>query len=277
MICAIPFLMLLPVLPGMGPTADEIVCRVAENQQRAEAARSAYVYDMNVFVRMQHSNGKLAREETREYVVAPTPRGAGRKLVKLSGRIQDGKKEILYSEAKYHHKKVDVDGNLTDAFANDVMWKKGDSGPTLGWFPLTQDRLKHWTFELKGEERYRDYDVYKLEWASHGPEPGKDEDDCWTGEALIEKHEFQPVLLTMAWNCKIPGAVKVLLGTNVTQLGAKISYQRFAKDVWFPVNCGGEVKWRVLFLYARTVAFTARNSGFRKTDVQSSIGFETSN
>jgi hypothetical protein len=77
--------------------------------------------------------------------------------------------------------------------------------------------------------------------------------------------------------CKIPAAVKVLPGTNVTQLGAKITCQRFAKDVWFPVNCGGEVKGLVLFMYARTVAFTAKNSGFRKTDVKSTIEFEAFN
>ena len=34
------------------------------------------------------------------------------------------------------------------------------------------------------------------------------------------------------------------------------------------------MKFRVLFLYARTIAFSAANSGFRKTDVRSSIDFE---
>jgi hypothetical protein len=74
MICAIPFLLLTPVLPLTTPTAGEIICRVAENQERAESARNAYVHDMNVFVRMQRSNSKLAREEARDYVVAPTPK-----------------------------------------------------------------------------------------------------------------------------------------------------------------------------------------------------------
>jgi hypothetical protein len=68
--------------------------------------------------------------------------------------------------------------------------------------------------------------------------------------------------------------VKVLLGTNVQQIGAKISYQRFADGVWFPVNCGGEIKFRVLFLYARTIAFTGKNAGFKKADVSTSIQFD---
>ena len=64
-----------------------------------------------------------------------------------------------------------------------------------------------------------------------------------------------------------------MLGINLTQLGVKIAYQRFAKDVWFPVTCGGELKLRVLFMYARTIAFSARNSDFRKTDVPTSVEF----
>lgn len=268
MICALPFMMLVPVLPGVTPTADEIMCRVAENQQRAQAERNAWVYDMNVFVRVKRANGKPAREESRDYVVAPTPLGAQRKLTKLEGRIRDGRKEIPYTDPKFRYKGIDIDGELTESFADKLMWKKSDTGPMVEWFPLKSDRQKNTTFRFNGEERYRDFDVYKVSW-----EQNNEEDDCWTGEALIEKNEFQPVLITTAWTCKIPAAVKVLLGTNITQLGAKITYQRFAKDVWFPVNCGGELKLRVLFLYARTIAFSSRNSGFRKADVQTNIEF----
>jgi len=270
MICAIPFLMLVPVLPGVTPTPEEIMCRVAENQQRAQEGRNAYVYDMNVLVRMMRGGGHLAREESRDYVVAPTSKGAQRKLVRVQGKVQDGKKEIPYTDPKFRVKKLDVDGELTESFANDLLWKKKDDGPMVDWFPLQAKRQLNSTFRLVGEERYQDYEVYKISWEEHG-----DDDECWTGEALIEKNEFQPVLVTTSWSCKIPGAVKILLGTNVTQLGAKITYQRLAKDVWFPVNCGGEVKFRVLFLYARTVGFSARNSGFRKTDVKTSVEFET--
>jgi hypothetical protein len=273
MTCAIPFLMLVLPLPGTKPTADDIMCRVAENQERAEAARTAYVYDMNVFVRLKRANGKLAREESRDYVVAPGPKGASRKLVKLEGKILEGKHEVAYTEAGYKTKNMDIDGALTDSFAREILWKKDRGGPMVSWFPLTHNRLKHYTFHYEGEEKYREFEVYKVTYTSDDGDEGNDGNDCWKGEALIEKNEFQPVLITSAWTCKIPTAVKLMLGTNVEQIGAKIVYRRFENGIWFPVNCGGEMKLRVLFLYARTIAFSARNSDFRKADVTTSIQY----
>jgi hypothetical protein len=263
MILLLPLLMLAPPL-----NADEIMTRVAENQRRAEAARTRYVYDMNVFVRLKRANGKVAREESRDYVVAPAEKGADRKLVRVEGKVIEGKKQTTYSEAGYRTKDMDIDGAITDSFARDVMWRKGEFGPMVDWFPLTPGQQSKYSFTLEGEEKYRDYDVYKVAFTEH------DEDECWRGEALIEKNEFQPVLVTSEWACKIPTAVKILLGINVEHIGAKITYARFDKDVWFPVNCGGELKLRVLFLYARTIAFSAKNSGFRKANVQSSVTFE---
>ena len=81
---------------------------------------------MNVFVRQKRANGKLAREESRDYIVAPGATGAKRKLVKVEGKILDGKNETTYSEAGYKKKDMDIDGGLTDAFAMDVMWSKNE-------------------------------------------------------------------------------------------------------------------------------------------------------
>jgi len=259
---------LLPLLTlAQAPPADEIMTRVAENQERAKAARTRYVYDMNVFVRLKRANGKPAREESRDYVVAPTQKGADRKLVKVEGKVVEGKKEIAYDDPKFRTKSMDIDGELTDSFAGDVMWSKDEFGPMVDWFPLTRSEKTKYSFKLEGEEKYTDYDVYRVTFIEH-------EDECWRGEALTEKNEFQPVLITAEWACKIPAAVKILLGINVEHIGAKITYRRFDKDVWFPVNCGGELKLRVLFLYARTIAFSTKNSGFRKADVQTSVTFE---
>jgi hypothetical protein len=267
-ICAVPFLLLTPPLPGIPLTPEDIMCRVAENQERAEAARAAYVYDMNVFVRLKRANGKLAREEDRSYVVAPGPKGASRKLLKVSGKILDGKKEIAYTDAGHKTGNMDIDGAITGSFARELLWRRDNSGPMVGWFPLTRRRMKHYDFTFEGEERYRDSDVYKVSFVEN------DDEDCWSGEALIDRREFQPVLISTAWTCKIPGAVKFLLGTNVQQVGAKITYRRFEDGVWFPVDCGGEMKFRVLFLYARTLAFSGRNADFRKADVKTSIAFD---
>ena len=268
MICAVPFMMLVMPLPGAQPTVDDIICRVAENQQRAEAARAAFVYDMNVFVRLKRANGKLAREESRDYVVAPGAKGSARKLVKLEGTIQEGNKAIRYTTAKYQVKKMDIDGAVADSFAKELLWRKNSEGPMVGWFPLTAKKLEHYSFALEGEEKYRDMDVYKVSYSEN------EEEDCgWRGEVLVERTEFQPVLVSSQWICKIPTAVKVMLGTNVQQVGARITYQRFDKNVWFPVVAGGEMKVRVLFLYARTIAFSAKNSNFHKADVTTSIQY----
>ena len=259
--------LLAQTLPAQTLDANQIMRRVSENLDQAEAARATYVYDQNVFIRLKRANGKLAREESRSYTVAPTPRGADRKLVSVEGKILDGKKQIEYNKTEFRTKDLDIDGALVDSFAREVSERRS-AIPNMSWFPFESKDLWRYSFKLEGEERYRDYDVYKISFR----EPGSD--DSWEGEALIEQNEFQPVLVTTAWTGHIPKAVTLALGTNVQQIGAKITFQRFDKNVWFPVSTGGELKLRVLFLYARTIAFSSISSGFRKTDVNSSIEFD---
>ena len=254
-------------LAAQTPDASEIMRRVSENLDHSEAARTHYVYDQDVFIRLQRANGKLAREESRQYAVAPTEKGAARKLVKLQGKILEGKKEIEYTEAGYRRKNIDIDGGLVDSFAREVMWRHS-AIPNMEWFPFERKDLGQYTFRFEGEERYRDYDVFRISFRMGGPE------DQWEGEALIERNEFQPVLVTTAWTGHIPAAAKIALGTNVQHIGAKITFRRFEKDVWFPISSGGELKLRVLFGYARTIAFSSTNSGFHKSDVQSSVEFD---
>lgn len=262
---------LTPPAPATSITAAEIMRRVAENQDQAKAARTAYVYDEDVFVRLKRAGGKTAREESRRYTVLPDQKGNTRELVKVEGKIFNGKTVIPYTEAGFRRgTHADVDADITDSFAGHVMWKKSGDVPLDDWFPLSSERSKNYEFHLKGEERYRDYDVYRIAF-----ETTEESEDCWTGEALIEKNDLQPVLVTSAFTCKMPKAVSILLGTNFSHIGAKITYQRVAPGVWFPANCGGELKFRILFFYARTVAFTAKNSGFRKADVQSGVTFES--
>jgi hypothetical protein len=251
------------------PTAAEIMRRAAENMNRAQVERALYVYDQNVFVRMKRANGKTAREESREYVIAPGEKGAKRKLVKLVGKVIEGRKEIPYSDPKFRVKKVDIDGELTDSFAHDLLWARHGK---VDWFPIHQKNLDHYSFKLEGTENYREYDVYRVTYQELKDDDG--DSGCWTGEALIERNHFQPVLLTSSWDCKIPMAVKAFLGINVHHIGAKIVFRRFDNEVWFPVSCGGEMKFRVLFMYARTIAFSGSAGNFRKADVQSSIQFE---
>lgn len=250
------------------PDAGEIMRRVAGNFDRANAARASWVYDQEVFVRVKRANGKLAREEIRKYTVAPTEKGAERKLVSVEGKIQNGNRVVNYSEAGFRQKDMDIDGAITDSLAREVLWRKDILGNIVYAFPLESKNLKLYNFKYGGEEHYRDYDVFKISFQSRD----KHEDD-WAGEILVERNEYQPVLVTSAWMGKVPAAITIAMGTSVKQIGAKFTYKRFDKDLWFPVEVGGELKVRVLFLYARTIAFSASNSGFKKTDVKSSVEF----
>ena len=268
---------LLAFLPAIAaaqaPSAAEIMKRVIANQDQAQAARATYIYDENVFVRLQQPRGKAVREESRLYSVLPQKQGVNRTLLKVEGKVFEGKKIIPYSDPEFRRKSMDFDADITDSFANHVShahWKNDDGSnegdmPVDDWFPLNSKRAKNYQFEMKGEEKYRDFDVYRVAFTG---------EECWSGEALIEKSEFQPVLVTTAFECKIPKAVTILLGINFSQAGAKITYQRVEKGVWFPATVGGELKLRILFFYARTVAFSATNSGFKKADVTSAVTFE---
>ncbi len=261
----LPLSLLAASLFAQTPDAGEIMRRVAANVGRAQAARRAWVYDQDLFIRLKRANGKLAREESRQYTVAPTAKGARRKLVKVEGRILDGGKEIGYTEAGFRRNDSDIDGAIVDSLARETLWRPDSMGLMEYWEPLEPKNLDKYEFTFNGEERYRDYDVYRIAFRS--------KEDSWEGEILIERHEFQPVLVTSAWTGRVPKAVAIVLGTSVKHVGAKIAYKRFDKDLWFPVQCGGETKFRVLFFYARTIAFSGTNRDFRKTDVQSSIQF----
>ncbi len=244
------------------PDATEIMRRVAGNQDRAQTARAAWVYDQNVFVRLQRSAGELAREETRDYVVAPTEKGAGRKLIRVEGKIGAGKKSIPYTTAGFRTKNADIDGALVEGLAKDINWRKDTVGPISYLMPLSAEHQNRYTFTLDGEEQYQGFDVWRIRFRQ------SDGEDNWSGELLVEKNEFQPLVLTSHWDSKVPVAVTMALGVSVKQVGGKITWQRAEKDVWFPAVAGGEMKLRVLFFYARNIAYRSVSSAFRRTDVQ---------
>ncbi len=269
---------LLLICAGLLPaeTADEIMAKVAANQDAAVAARSQFVYHQNVLVRMKRANGKLAREETRDYTVTPGAGGVKRELVAFSGSIGKGKDVISYDKPDFRYKGLDVDGDLVQSFADDFgVDEKSKDGVSHDLFPLRSESAKKYHFKLTGTEKWHDRDVFHVEFAPNG-KPGvfDDNDDCWTGEALIDKAEYQPVLVTSHFDCKIPVLVKTMLGTNVQQIGFKVTYQKFDEGVWFPVTYGGEFRFRAVFLYARSVGIGLVNSDFHRTRVDTAIKYE---
>ncbi len=257
--------------------ADIIMAKVAVNQDRAQEMRKAFIYHQSMLIRFKRGNGKLAREEEREYVVMPTEKGFKKDLTHFVGKYEKGGKLIEYDKPGYQYKGIDIDGGFANSLADDLTNDK-DSRDGFGKdpLPLTARMQEKFTFRLEGKEDYRGTQVYRITFT-----PKKlslfdcDDDDasCWAGEALIDVNEYQPVLVT-SWLAKsIPKAVQILLGTNLKHLGFKVAYKKFDDGLWFPVTYGSEFEVRGLFFYKRTIALAATNSGFRKADVTSTVVF----
>lgn len=64
-----------------------------------------------------------------------------------------------------------------------------------------------------------------------------------------------------------------MLGTDLKQLGFKVTYQKFDEGLWFPVTYGGEFQLKALFLYSRRIGVSMRNSGFQRAVVESQVKF----
>jgi hypothetical protein len=72
---------------------------------------------------------------------------------------------------------------------------------------------------------------------------------------------------------RIPGAVKVLLGTDIKGLGFSVTYRKFEDGVWFPVSYGGEFEVRAVFFYKRTISVNMTNTEFHRTSVKSNVTY----
>jgi hypothetical protein len=251
-------------------TAETIMARVAENQDRAQEMRTGYVYHQSMLVRLQRLNGKFAREESSEFTVAPTPNGFNKTRTAFKGKYASHRRIVEYDKPGAVATSIDIDGALAESFSggcpND---QDGKDGVSQELFPLTAKEQKSYNFHLEGTEDYRGIPVYRVTFEPKTPDDGAD----WAGVALIDQTEYQPVLVTTHLATKIPMLVRTLLGTNVEQLGFKVTYKKFDSGLWFPVTYGGEFRLRALFLYARRVGLSVQNSDFKRADVSSKIDF----
>jgi hypothetical protein len=260
--------------------ADIIMAKVAINQDRAQEMRSAYVYHQSMLIRFKRSNGKLAREEQREYTVTPSTKGFNKELTHFIGKYEKGGKLIEYDKPGYEYKGLDIDGNFANDLANDLANdKESRDGISQGLFALTAEKQKRFIFKLEGKEDYRGKEVYRITFKPKKNtlidcDDGDSEGTCWAGEALIDSNEYQPVLITSWLSKNMPIAVQILLGTNIKHLGFKVAYQKFDDGLWFPVTYGGEFYLRGVFFYKRTIALSVVNSGFQKSDVTSVVSFD---
>lgn len=263
--------MALAAFPAFGqtPGIDEIMARVAANQAKSVEARKRYVYHQEQLVGVHRANGKLAREEKRQYTVTPNERGGRKQMTAFEGRYEDHGKLASYYHPGYESKGLDVDGALVTAFDD-----HGDDGIPHDLFPLTAREQRQYSYMIEGTETYRGRKVYRI--AFH-PNQHRDKDGdkgYWKGEALIDAAEFQPVQVTtdLAW--KVPLGVRTVLGTNVRGVGFTVTYQRMPDGIWFPASFGGEFEVRAVFFYRRNISVNLRNSDFRRAEVVSSLAFD---
>jgi hypothetical protein len=263
------FAALLFQAAAASPSLDQILWRVALNQARAQDARTSYVYSQRVRIRLRKPNGALMRDEDRLYRIAPGARGVDKQLIQLQGRYARGGGFISYDKADFQYKAIDLDGALAqgfaDGFTNDPESRDGIAHDL---FPLTAHEQLKYLFALKERERYQDRDVYRI---AFRPRPHTEGN--WTGEALVDVLECQPVFVQTRLARGIPVAVRTLLGSNVRGLGFSIAYRK-VDDIWFPATYGGEFSLRVLFGYKRNISIDLTNSDFVRTHVDSAIRFE---
>jgi len=257
------------------PEIDRIMYRVAANQAQAQEARQFYVYNQKQLLRMSRPNGKLTREERREYVVTPTLHHAKKELAKFQGRYAYQGSFVSYDRPGYEYKGLDIDGDLINDMSKDMTDDQNSrDGIANDMFPLTYHQQLKYAFRLVGEETYRGRPVYRVAFQPKSKPHLDDGETIWKGEALIDAAESQPVLVTTSTALKLPLIVKTLLGTDIKGLGFSLTYQKFDDGLWFPVSYGGEFEVRGLFFYKRRISVSMVNSDFHRADVNSRVEYK---
>ena len=262
---------------AQSPTVDQIMSRVAINQAKSQDLRTSYLYKQKQVLKAVRGNGKIAREEHREYAVAPKLRGNDTTLATFTGKYEAHGRFISYSKPAYQYKGTDIDGQLLDSFSKDMLQNhSGRDGIDTSLFPLTYHQQLKYNFTLIDESEYRGRRVWRVRFEPK-KKPGLDDLDdngaAWKGEALIDAEEYQPVNVhtDLAW--KAPLWLKTVLGTNFRGVGFNVVYQKFADGLWFPVSYGGEFEIRAVFFYKRTFTVAMTNSDFRHTEVTSNVAY----
>ena len=249
-------------------TAEQIMARVAANQDASEKLRAEYVYHQHIHVAVHKPHGRLLREETAEYRVLPEQAQTAKELESLTGRYwKHGKYEDFRGEPV--PEADSLDGGLVRNFRDDLANRKTKDGMSADLFPLTTEEQKQYTFRLAGEEVVHDRTVYRIEFRP------KDSDEItWAGEALIDKEEFQPAIVTTKMAKRLPLFVRMALGTDLPGLGFNVQYRRQPDGVWFPVSFGTEFRLRAVFFINRDISVSLANTNFERTHVKSKIEYE---
>jgi len=254
------------------PPLEEILARVADNQERAVEARRAIVYQQKALVRLLRTNGKLAREERRAYLVTPTPAGSEKKLEHFEGRYERNGQLLPYDKPGFTYKDLDLDGELIDDLTEDLINdRKARDGISADLFPLTPREQRGYQFSFEGCKPLAGQPAYHLRFQPRKSSEG--DSKPWAGEVFVDPAEFQPRLVStrLAWN--VPAAVRILFGISIRQLGFNVTFAKVGEGLWFPSTYGTEFGLKVLFGYKRNITMNVVNSEFRRTAVDSTLTF----
>ena len=282
----LPLALILLALPLLAqqPTAQDIMARVATNQDATEAARLHYVYIQHAHVRSL--KGHTVRcEETTDTRITPTATGSDQQLLKLDGRLLHKGQYITYTHlpttAETGHPSPDsddvtinadddeTDRDIVEHMRHNLTNDKSKDGLSARLFPLTSKSQVGYDFQLLGRTPLNGHDTFHL---TFRPKDSSDESDFgWKGDAYIDTATYQPVLVRTAMARNIPFAVRTLLGTSLPGLGFSVTYAPQPDGVWFPVTFGTEFKLNILFFFHREIIIDAHNLDFEKTHVTSTI------
>ncbi len=247
--------------------------QVAANLARGSELRTQYVFSQKLHTRLLRTNSKLAREERRTYNVFPSSHGVEHKLTSFAGQYEKQGKLHPYTDPKFRHKDLDIDGDLITEFAEAVVaGKDSKDGIDLDLFPFLPKDLPHYTFQLLGSEDYRGRPVHRI---SFTPVKGDDDAKPWAGEILVDAEDLHPLSIQTKLTFKVPFLIKTMLGSDIRQTGYSLTYTRLAPGLWFPATYGTEMRLDVLFGYKRVITLNMESTGFRKAGADSSITFDT--
>ena len=274
------------------PDAQDIMARVAANQDATEAARLHYVYVQHAHVRSL--KGHTVRcEETTDTRITPTANGSDQQLLKLDGRLLLKGKYITYNalpkprDTNVHdttkadrdedinvtiNNEDDTDRDIVENMRGNLTNDKSKDGIGARLFPLTSKSQTGYDFQLLGHAPLNGHDTFHL--IFHPKDTSDTSDYGWKGDAYIDTTTYQPVLVRTAMARNIPFAVRTLLGTSLPGLGFSVTYAPQPDGVWFPITFGTEFKMHILFFFNREIIIDAHNLDFEKTHVTSTIHSE---
>lgn len=249
-------------------TAEQIMERVAVNQDKAEKQRADYIYQQRIRVATRRPNGKLMRQETTVYTVAPASSGTEKQIKSLDGRYWR-KGEYIDYQGEPRPNADSLDGDLVKDMRDDCANENSKDGLGRNLFPLTSDQQEKYWFKLLGEQATSGRQAYRI-----GFGPRDHNEITWAGEAVIDKQEFQPITVFTKLSRRIPFVVRTMLGTDLPGVGFNVEYRRFGDGVWFPVSFGTEFRLHAVFFINREITISLENSGFRRAQVDSSIEYK---